>query len=89
MHRGALTAELGLFGAMHGKEPKTTIAESGRSPRPGDLVGRRFGPPAPNRLWAADLSYMSYLCRCRWLKTSRAGLMVGMRRCSGYGVEIE
>ncbi|CRH16664.1 putative transposase for insertion sequence element IS986/IS6110 [Mycobacterium tuberculosis] len=26
---------------------------------PADLVQRRFGPPAPNRLWVADLTYVS------------------------------
>ena len=27
--------------------------------RPADLVQRRFAPPAPNRLWVADLTYVS------------------------------
>ena len=26
--------------------------------RPADLVGRRFSPPAPDRLWVADFTYV-------------------------------
>ena len=53
-----LMAELGLTGAVRGKVKKTTIADPAGS-RPPDLVQRRFGPPAPNRLWVADLTYVS------------------------------
>jgi putative transposase len=45
-----LMAELGLTGATRGKTRKTTIADPA-AVRPADLVQRRFGPPAPNRLW--------------------------------------
>ncbi len=48
-------AELGLSGATRGKTRKTTIADPA-AVRPADLVQRRFGPPAPNRLWVADLT---------------------------------
>ena len=53
-----LMAELGLAGAVRGKATKTTIADP-TAARAADLVGRRFGPPAPNRLWVADLTYVS------------------------------
>jgi putative transposase len=53
-----LMAELGLSGAVRGKTKRTTIADPS-GPRPADLVGRRFAPPAPNRLWVADLTYVS------------------------------
>jgi putative transposase len=53
-----LMAELGLAGAVRGKAKKTTIADP-TAARPADLVGRRFAPPAPNRLWVADLTYVS------------------------------
>jgi putative transposase len=53
-----LMAELGLSGATRGKTRKTTIADP-TAARPADLVQRRFGPPAPNRLWVADLTYVS------------------------------
>ena len=53
-----LMAELGLSGATRGKARKTTIADPA-AVRPADLVQRQFGPPAPNRLWVADLTYVS------------------------------
>jgi putative transposase len=53
-----LMAELGLSGAVRGKTRRTTIADPAAA-RPADLVRRQFGPPAPNRLWVADLTYVS------------------------------
>jgi putative transposase len=53
-----LMAELGLTGAVRGKAKRTTIADP-TAPRPADLVQRRFAPQAPNRLWVADLTYVS------------------------------
>ena len=51
-------AELGLSGAVRGKTKRTTIADP-TAARPADLVQRQFAPPAPNRLWVADLTYVS------------------------------
>ena len=53
-----LMNELGLAGAMRGKVKRTTINDP-RSPKPHDLVDRNFRPPAPDRLWVADLTYVS------------------------------
>jgi putative transposase len=53
-----LMAELGLAGASRGKTKRTTIADPAAE-RPADLVQRQFAPPAPNRLWVADLTYVS------------------------------
>jgi putative transposase len=53
-----LMAELGLSGAARGKAKRTTIVDPAAA-RPADLVQRRFAPPAPNRLWVADLTYVS------------------------------
>ena len=50
-----LMAELGLTGAVRGKVKRTTITDP-TAPRAADLVQRRFAPPAPNRLWVADLT---------------------------------
>jgi len=50
-----LMAGLGLSGAIRGKAKKTTIPDPA-GPRPADLMQRQFGPPAPNRLWVADLT---------------------------------
>jgi putative transposase len=53
-----LMGELGLRGAIRGKVKRTTIADPTAS-RPSDLVGRRFAPLAPDRLWVADFTYVS------------------------------
>ncbi|AFE14499.1 transposase IS6110 [Mycobacterium tuberculosis RGTB423] len=53
-----LMTKLGLSGTTRGKARRTTIADPATA-RPADLVQRRFGPPAPNRLWVADLTYVS------------------------------
>ena len=51
----------GLAGARRGKVQKTTILDPA-GPRAADLpdlVGRDFAPAAPDRLWVADLTYVS------------------------------
>jgi putative transposase len=53
-----LMMQLGLTGAVRGKTKRTTIADPA-AVRPADLVQRQFAPPAPNRLWVADLTYVS------------------------------
>lgn len=53
-----LMTELGLAGAVRGRARRTTIADAA-AVRPADLVSRQFAPPAPNRLWVADLTYVS------------------------------
>jgi putative transposase len=53
-----LMAELELMGAVRGKTWRTTTpGEAGH--RPADLVERNFTASAPNRLWVADLTYVS------------------------------
>jgi putative transposase len=49
--------ELGLAGARRGKRHRTTVADAAAA-RPVDLVGRDFNPPAPNRTWVADFTYV-------------------------------
>lgn len=53
-----LMTQLGLTGAVRGRPRRTTIADPAAA-RPADLVSRQFTPPAPNRLWVADLTYVS------------------------------
>jgi putative transposase len=55
---GRLMAELELEGAVRGKTWRTTIPYQVAS-RPADLVERDFSATAPNRLWVADLTYVS------------------------------
>jgi putative transposase len=53
-----LMKDLGLAGAVRGRIRKTTIADPAAE-RARDLVGRDFAPLAPDRLWVADLTYVS------------------------------
>jgi putative transposase len=48
----------GLVGARRGKVKKTTIADPDGH-RAVDLVARQFAPTAPDRLWVADITYVS------------------------------
>ena len=52
-----LMGQLNLKGVVRGRARRTTIADE-TAPRPLDLVQRNFHPPAPNRLWVADLTYV-------------------------------
>jgi putative transposase len=52
-----LMRELGIVGATRGKPRRTTVPAD-RAERPGDLVGRHFAAPAPNRVWVADITYV-------------------------------
>ncbi len=53
-----LMHDLGLAGAVRGKKARTTMPADVAA-RPADLVDRSFTAPAPNRLWVADLTYVS------------------------------
>jgi len=55
---GRVMRGLGLVGAARGTTRRTTIP-SELSPRPADLVERVFAAAAPNRLWVADITYVS------------------------------
>jgi putative transposase len=48
----------GLVGARRGKVKKTTIADPDAQ-HAADLVSRQFAPTAPDRLWVADITYVS------------------------------
>ena len=52
-----LMRELGLHGARRGKRVRTTWPDAAAA-RPADLVNRQFTPPAPDRLWVADFTYV-------------------------------
>lgn len=53
-----LMGDLGLRGAIRGKVKRTTVGDP-TAKRPADLVGRKFAPTAPDRLWVADMTYVS------------------------------
>jgi putative transposase len=52
-----LMRDLGLAGVRRGKRVRTTIPAPAAARAP-DLVRRRFSPPAPDRLWVADFTYV-------------------------------
>jgi putative transposase len=52
-----LMRELELVGARRGRRVRTTRCDPAAA-RPTDLVRRRFNPPAPNRTWVADFTYV-------------------------------
>jgi len=53
-----LTRAAGLKGVTRCRRKRTTVADPAL-PTPGDLVNRMFDPPAPDRLWVADITYVS------------------------------
>jgi putative transposase len=52
-----LMRQLGMQGVRRGRTPRTTIPGPDGH-RAGDLLGRDFTAPAPNRTWIADFTYV-------------------------------
>jgi len=89
-HVGRLMRGLGLAGAVRGKTRRTTIP-SGLSPRPADLVERVFAAPAPNRLWLADITYVSTwsgFCYTAFVIDAFSRKIVGWRVSSSLRAEL-
>jgi len=53
-----LMRQMGLQGAVRGKETRTTIADKAIA-CPTDKVNRQFRAPQPNRLWVSDFTYVA------------------------------
>ena len=53
-----LMRQMGLRGAVRGKETRTTIADKA-APCPADKVNRQFRAPHPNALWVSDFTYVT------------------------------
>ena len=53
-----LMRQMGLRGAVRGKETRTTIADNA-APCPADKVNRQFRAPQPNALWVSDFTYVA------------------------------
>jgi putative transposase len=78
---GRLMAGLGLRGVRRGKFKRTTLSDSAGS-RPADLVERQFKAPAPNRLWLADITYVSTwsgFCYVAFITDAFSRAIVGWR----------
>jgi putative transposase len=89
-HVGRLMRGLGLRGAARGKTRRTTVA-SELSPRPADLVERVFSAPAPNRLWLADITYVSTwsgFCYTAFVIDAFSRRIVGWRVSSSLRAEL-
>ncbi len=54
-----LMARRGLCGVTRKRSFKVTTVADENAPRPPDLVEREFSAAAPNRLWVADITYVS------------------------------
>ena len=54
-----LMRELGLEGAIRGRQFKTTTIPDEKADRPLDLVDRDFTAERPNQLWVSDLTYVA------------------------------
>ena len=87
---GRLMRGLGIAGAVRGKVHRTTIS-SELAPRPADLVNRSFVAPAPNRLWVADITYVSTwagFCYTAFVIDVFSRAIVGWRVSSALRAEL-
>jgi putative transposase len=87
---GRLMRGLGLAGAVRGKTRRTTVS-SELSPRPADLVERVFAAAAPNRLWLADITYVSTwsgFCYTAFVIDAFSRRIVGWRVSSSLRAEL-
>jgi putative transposase len=87
---GRLMRGLGLTGVVRGKVRRTTVP-SELSPRPADLVERIFSATAPNRLWVADLTYVSTwsgFCYTAFIIDAFSRRIVGWRVSTSLRAEL-
>ena len=87
---GRLMRGLGLAGAVRGKKIRTTVPAQ-VAERPADLVERVFTAPAPNRLWLADITYVSTwsgFCYTAFVIDAFSRKIVGWRVSSSLRAEL-
>jgi len=85
-----LMAALGLAGITRSAHKRTTVPAATAS-RPEDLVGRNFSAPAPNRLWLADLTYVttwSGFCYVAFIVDAFSRRIVGWRVSTSLRAEL-
>jgi putative transposase len=87
---GRLMGELGLAGVTRRVRKQTTLpAET--AARPTDLVDRNFNATAPNRLWVADLTYISTwagFCYVAFVTDVFSRRIVGWRVSTSLSAEL-
>jgi putative transposase len=79
---GRLMGGLGLRGVRRGKFKRTTLTDGDAGSRPADLVERKFSASAPNRLWLADITYVSTwsgFCYVAFITDAFSRAIVGWR----------
>ncbi len=79
---GRLMGNLGLRGVRRGKFKRTTVTDGDAGTRPADLVERQFTAVAPNRLWLADITYVSTwsgFCYVAFITDAFSRAIVGWR----------
>jgi putative transposase len=87
---GRLMSELGLAGITRGARKRTTVAAE-TAARPADLVERDFSAPTPNRLWVADLTYVSTwagFCYVAFVVDAFSRRIVGWRVSTSLRAEL-
>ncbi len=87
---GRLMAKLQLAGIGRGKVKRTTFPGE-VSERPWDLVDRTFVAAAPNRLWVADLTYVSTwsgFCYVAFVVDAFSRRIVGWRVSASLRAEL-
>jgi putative transposase len=85
-----LMTELGLAGITRTARTRTTVAAE-MAARPADLVQRNFNAPAPNRLWLADLTYVSTwagFCYVAFVVDAFSRRIVGWRVSTSLHAEL-
>jgi putative transposase len=89
-HAGRLMSALGLAGVVRGKTIRTTHSAP-LAERPADLVQRIFNAAAPNRLWLADLTYVSTVrgfCYTAFIVDAFSRRIVGWRVASTLRTDL-
>lgn len=85
-----LMREMDICGARRGKTKRTTFSDN-KTPRPEDLVCRRFQAPSPNRLWVADLTYVwtkAGFCYTAFVIDAFSRMIVGWRVSTSLRVDL-
>ena len=87
-----LMRKLGLRGVRRGgwKKPRTTVPDPSQDPR-ADLVNRDFAPPAPDRLWVVDFTFVATRAGTAYTAfviDAFARLIAGWRTAASHGTDL-